>query len=48
MVGAIAKMRSTTKRAKKVENLLYTKFKGNAATRYDMVMEETTKQDYVT
>ncbi len=48
MVGGIAKMRSTTKRAKKVENLLYTKFRGNAATRYGSAMEETAKQHYQT
>ena len=46
MVGGIAKMRSTTKRAKKVENLLYTKFRGNAATRYGAAMEETAKREY--
>lgn len=46
VVGGIAKMRHTTKRAKKVESLLYTKFRGNSATRYGTEMEETAKQEY--
>ncbi len=32
VVGGIAKMRSTTNKAKKVEGLLYTRFRGNVAT----------------
>jgi len=48
MLGGIAKMQSTTKRAKKVENLLYTKFRGNEATQYGTVIEETAKCEYQT
>ena len=48
MVGGIAKMRPTTKRSKKVENLLYTKFRGNAATRYGASMEEVAQCEYQT
>ena len=40
-------MRDTTKRNKKVENLLYTKFRGNAATRYGSGMEDKTIEEYV-
>ena len=46
LVGSIAKMRSKTKRSKKVENLLYSKFKGNAATRYGSVMENRAVLEY--
>ena len=46
MVGSIAKMRSTTKRSKKVESLHYTKFRGKA-THYG-AMEETAKHEYQT
>ena len=45
-VGSIAKMRQKTKRSKKVEEILYGKFKGNAATQYGLEMEETTKAEY--
>lgn len=48
VVGGIAKMRRTTKKSKKVENLLYTKFRGNAATRYGSTMEDTAIQEYET
>ena len=49
MVGGIAKMRSTTKRAKKVENLLYNnKFRGNAATQYGKAKEEIAKRENLT
>lgn len=48
MVGGVAKMRSTTKKSKRVENLLYTRFRGNAATRYGAVMEDTAKHEYQT
>ncbi len=46
IVGGIIKMRSTTKRATTVENLLYKKFKGNAATRYGQVLEDRAKEEY--
>lgn len=48
VVGGIAKMRSTTRKSKKVENLLYTKFRGNAATRSGSAMEDTAVQEYET
>lgn len=48
MVGSIAKMRSTTKKSKKVANLLYSRFRGNAATRYGNQMEDTARQLYET
>jgi len=44
--GSIVKMRTTTKKGKKVENLLYNKFKGNVATHYGHVLEERAKADY--
>ena len=47
-VGSIIKMRSTTKRSKKVEELLYSKFRGNEATCYGSTKEETTIQQYIT
>ena len=47
-VGGIAKMRPGTKRAKKVEDMLYTRFSGSAATRYGVLMEEETRKQYVT
>ena len=39
-------MRKTTKRRKKVQEMLYSTFRGNEATRYGMEMEEATKQEY--
>ena len=48
MVGGIAKMRATTRKSKRVENLLYTKFRGNTATRYGATMEDTVRQEYYT
>ncbi len=48
IAGGIAKMRATTSKSKKVENLLYSKFKGNAATRYGSCMEDTTVKEYET
>ena len=47
-VGSIAKMRANTKRSKKVQQLLYNSFKGNAATRYGTDRESSTRQKYVT
>ena len=47
-VGSIAKMRATTKKNKKVEGLLYTTFRGNAATRYGSAKEAETIQEYRT
>ena len=41
-------MRSSTRKAKRVESLLYTKFKGNAATHYGKVLEGRAKDDYQT
>ncbi len=48
VVGGIAKMRAETKKSKKVENLLYSKFKGNAATRYGSVTESRAVHEYTT
>lgn len=45
-VGGILKMKKTTKRSRKVEALLYSKFKGNQATLYGTNMEDTTRQEY--
>ena len=47
-VGGILKMRKTTRRSKKVEEILYSKFKGNQATLYGQNMEETARQQYTT
>ena len=47
-VGGVAKMRKTTKRSKKVQELLYSTFRGNEATRYGMEMELTTTHEYTT
>lgn len=46
-IGGIIKMRATTKKAKKVEYLLYSKFKGNKATMYGNVMEPVAQDEYV-
>jgi len=46
--GGIAKMRKTTKRANKVKEMLYTKFRGNRDTIYGMVSEETSQKEYTT
>ena len=45
-VGKLAKMKKTTKRSKKVEELLYSTFRGNKATRYGQMMEEKTRYEY--
>ena len=47
-IGSISKMKATTKRSKKVKELLYNTFRGNEATRYGTKMEERTKQEYLT
>ena len=46
--GGIAKMRATSKRSKKVKQLLYSTFRGNAATRYGSEKEDETRQKYIT
>jgi len=45
--GAISKMRKGTKRANKVKELLYTKFRGNKHTSYGTANEEASRQAYV-
>ena len=47
-VGGIIKMKRTTKRANKVKDFLYSRFRGNEATRYGMEMEETVRMEYIT
>ena len=47
-VGSIVKMKATTKRSGKVQNLLYSSFRGNTATRYGTAKEQETRQDYKT
>ncbi len=47
-VGSIAKMRETTRRSKKVEEILYTNFRGNEATRYGSLNESTATSQYIT
>ena len=41
-------MRATTKRSKKVQELLYSGFKGNKATTYGSEKEEIARQEYIT
>ena len=41
-------MRKTTRRSKKVEELLYSRFKGNRATLYGPSKEDITRQQYIT
>ena len=48
VVGSVAKMKQSTKRAKKMESMLYSKFRGTAATRYGVEMENEARRDYVT
>ncbi len=45
-IGSIAKMRKTTKRSTKVQNILYSTFRGNEATRYGVANEGKARQDY--
>jgi len=47
VVGGIAKMRKTTKHSKKVEIILYHKFRGNEATRYGNRMERFAREKYL-
>ena len=47
-VGGIAKMKSNTKRSKKVKELLYSTFRGNKATHYGMDMEKVAQKEYIT
>lgn len=47
-VGSIVKMKETTKRSKKVQELLYSTFRGNQATYYGLEKEKTTRQQYMT
>ena len=46
-VGSILKMKKTTKRSKKVEEILYSRFKGNRATEYGRSTEDTARHQYV-
>ena len=46
-VGEICKMMKKTKRNKKVEALLYNRFKGNIATQYGRRREENSRQKYI-
>jgi len=39
-------MRKTTKRSKKVKEILYSTFRGNLATAYGSKMEETSREEY--
>lgn len=48
IVGGILKMKKTTKRARKVQEILYSRFKGNQATLYGTNMENIARQQYVT
>ena len=47
VVGSIIKMKSSTKRCKKVESLLYSKFSGNKATMYGIEKEPEARNIYV-
>ena len=46
-IGGICKMKKTTKKSKRVETLLYSKFKGNVATRYGRQREDIARQKYI-
>ena len=45
--GSIAKRRSTTKVASTLKQLLYTKFTGNTATRWGILQERSTNEQYL-
>jgi len=47
-VGSVAKMKRTTKRSSKVQQILYSTFRGNAATRYGTKMEHVARNQYIT
>ena len=47
VVGAILKMKTTTKKGKKVENLLYSKFRVNRATMYGIEMKAVARNEYI-
>ena len=47
VVGGILKMKSVTKKSKKVESLLYSKFHGNRATMYGIEKVTEARNDYV-
>ena len=48
IIGSIVKMRASTKGSKKVQQLLYNSFRGNAAIQYGTQMEELARQKYQT
>ena len=45
--GSIAKRKAITKVASAVKQLLYSKFTGNTATRWEILQEESTKEQYL-
>ena len=45
--GSIAKRKATTKVASTVKHLLYTKFTGNTATRWGILQEQSTSEQYL-
>ena len=45
--GTIAKMRNSTSKSKKVQQLLYTNFRGNEATRHGIEKEDDTRDMYI-
>ena len=48
VAGGIAKMRVTSSRSKRVQQLLYNNFKGNTATCYGIQREDVACQQYIT
>lgn len=46
-MGGICKMKRNTKRSKKIEALLYSRFKGNMATQYGRQREDIARQKYI-
>ena len=48
IAGGIAKMRATTKHSSKVQQLLYSSFRGNMATCYGSEREHVIRQQYMT